>query len=350
MKTIGFVRSHKENEHRIALLPQHLGDIRHPEQIYIETGYGLELQITDEEYAQAGVNIVSREEALTKDIVCDPKIGDSEYLGQLRNQTLFGWVHAVQNKEISDAIINNGNTAIAWEDMYDEGRHVFWRNNEIAGEAAIMHAYLLHGVFPYRTRVAVLGRGNVARGAMKTLHFLGADVTCYDRHTEHLFRQELPQYDVVVNGILWDTSRQDHIIYRDDLKRMKKGALIIDISCDRNGGVETSIPTTIEEPIYEVDGIAHYVVDHTPSLFFKTTSEDLSKQVVKHIDDLIEDKAMENPVLSKATPIYGGKILDARITEFQSRTAQPIDLGKLGGGKTLVCCILTFIKEGKYAA
>lgn len=332
MKTIGFVRSHKENEHRIALLPPDIEGLKHPENIYIETGYGLELQIADEEFARMGANIVSREEALAKDIVCDPKIGDSEYIAQLKDQTLFGWVHAVQNKEISDAIVNNGNTAIAWEDMYHDGRHVFWRNNEIAGEAAIMHAYLLHGVFPYRTRVAVLGRGNVARGAMKTLHFLGADVTTYDRRTEHLFRQELSQYDVIVNGILWDTSRQDHIIYREDLKRMKKGALIIDISCDRNGGVETSIPTTIEEPIYEIEGIAHYVVDHTPSLFFKTTSEDISKQVAQYLDHLIEDRAQENTVLRKATVIKEGEIMDGRITEFQNRNQRPESPIKLGGG------------------
>ena len=114
--------------------------------------------------------------------------------------------------------------------MYHLNRHTFWRNNEIAGEAAVMHAYLLHGIFPYNTKVAVLGRGNSARGAVKTLNYMGADITVYDRRTEELFREELPKYDVVVNAILWDTSRKDHIIYKEDLKRMKRGAMIIDIS------------------------------------------------------------------------------------------------------------------------
>lgn len=92
---------------------------------------------------------------------------------------------------------------------------------------------------------------------------MGADVTIYDRKTEKLFQKELSQYDVIVNGILWDTERKDHIIYKSDLKRMKKGAMIIDISCDRNGAVETSIPTSMDQPTYEVDAIVHYVVDHT---------------------------------------------------------------------------------------
>ena len=104
---------------------------------------------------------------------------------------------------------------------------------------------MCHGVFPYGKKVAVLGRGNTARGAIKMLNHLGADVMSYDRHTEVLFRKELGSYDVIVNAILWDTNRKDHIIYKYDLSRMKKDCMIIDISCDRNGGIETSIPTTI---------------------------------------------------------------------------------------------------------
>ena len=92
---------------------------------------------------------------------------------------------------------------------------------------------------------------------------------------------------MIINAILWDTTRKDHIIYRSDLKRMKRGSIIIDISCDRNGGIETSVPTTIENPIYVVDGVAHYVVDHTPSLFYKTTSGSLSEVFVQYIDNLI---------------------------------------------------------------
>ena len=178
---------------------------------------------------------------------------------------------------------------------------------------------MCHGVFPYHTKAAFLGRGNIARGAIKTLNYMGAEVTQYDRRTEHLFQKELGEYDVIVNGILWDTSRKDHIIYREDLKRMKQGALIIDIACDRCGGIETSVPTTIEEPTYMVDGITHYVVDHTPSLFWKTTSESLSEEFCKYIDFIIEDKALENNVLVKAHNFEKGVILDKRINEFQGR-------------------------------
>src|SRR5690606_25611874 len=98
----------------------------------------------------------------------------------------------------------------------------------------------------------------IARGALKILTVLGADVTVYDKKTEKLLRKEISKYDVIVNGVLWDVNRTDHVIYKSDLSKMKKGALIIDISCDLNGAVESCIPTTIENPCYVVNGIAHY--------------------------------------------------------------------------------------------
>jgi len=319
MKTIGLPISHKENEKRRALAVADISKIFHPEQIYVEQGYGDVLGMSDNDYLNAGVHVVSREEVLSKDIICDPKIGDADYLDKLNKQTIFGWIHAVQNRVITDKIIAGELTAFAWEDMYEDGRHSFWRNNEIAGEAAVFHAYMCHGIFPYHTRAAVLGRGNIARGAIKTLNYMGAEVIQYDRKTEELFRKELPLYDVIVNGILWDTSRKDHIVYREDLKRMKRNALIIDISCDRNGGIESSTPTTIENPVYVVDGITHYVVDHTPSLFWKTTSDCISAEVVKYLDIFIEEREHENTVLSKCHVFEKGQILDQRIRDFQGR-------------------------------
>lgn len=319
MKTVGLVISHKENEKRRALIPEHICNIKHPRQIFIETGYGDVLGFSDEDYAAHGVNICSREEALQKDIICDPKIGDGEYLEYLHNQTIFGWIHAVQNRNITDKIIKSKLTAYAWEDMYEDGRHSFWRNNEIAGEAAVFHAYMCHGVLPYHTKAAVLGRGNTARGAIKTLNFMGAEVTQFDKHTENLFRKEIGNYDVIINAVLWDVSRKDHIIYKTDLKNMKKNALIVDISCDKNGGIETSIPTTIDNPTYCIEGVTHYVVDHTPSLFWKTTTESLSHEFAKFIDDLITDSALSNCVLSNCHIFESGNILDERINKFQNR-------------------------------
>lgn len=316
MKTIGFPISHKENEKRRTIVPDELKNFKYTDYIYIEKGYGDILGISDLEYLNVGCHIENREEILKKDIICDPKVGDAEYLEQLSlGQIIFGWVHATQNKGITDKIVKRKLTAYAWEKMFYQGRHIFWRNNELAGEAAILHAFQCYGKMPYETKVAVLGRGNTARGAVKVLNMFGANVVQYDRQTENLLKEELWQFDVVVNCILWDVKRKDHIIYKEDLKKMKKNSMIIDISCDKNGGIETSIPTSIEKPIYYIDGICHYVVDHTPSVFYKTFSFENSKVVLPYLEQLIIGKISNE--LEKALIIKEGYILDQEIIEYQ---------------------------------
>ena len=125
MKTVGLPISHKENENRRALAVEEIRKMRFPELVYVEEGYGEVLGVSDDEYRAAGAKVVSRAEVLTKDILCDPKIGDAEYLGDLsRGQTVFGWIHATQNRDITDSLIRSGLTAYAWEKMFDCGRHI----------------------------------------------------------------------------------------------------------------------------------------------------------------------------------------------------------------------------------
>lgn len=309
MKTIGFVISTKKNEKRRAILPEQLSEIKNKSQMYFENGYGAVLGYSDEDYINAGANIAAKEEILKKDIVCDPKIGDSDCLERLsEGQTVFGYIHATQNKDIRDKILDNKLTAVAWEDMHEEGRHVFWRNNELAGEAAIMHAFTLYGKLPYECKVAVIGRGNAARGASRILASLGAEVVVYDRRMESLIRKEISDYDVIVNGVSWDISRDDHIIYKENLKDMKKHSMIVDVSCDRAGSIETSIPTDMNNPVYFEDGVLHYVVDHTPSILFYSASKGFGNVISSFIDDLLEDN-LDNETLKNAVIIKNGKIL-----------------------------------------
>ncbi len=318
LNTIGFPISHKENENRRALVPEHIAGMAHPEYLYFEMGYGDVLGLCDEDYRSLGCHVVSRAEVLAQDVICDPKVGDADYLELLHEgQSVFGWVHATQNRDITDKIIEAGLTAYAWENMHYNGRHIFWRNNELAGEAAVIHAFQCYGRMPYETKVAVLGRGNTARGAVKVLNMLGAQVMQYDRRTESLFREELGQYDVVVNCILWDVTRNDHIVYKEDLARMKRNAMIIDVSCDRNGGIETCVPTTFEAPTYMVDGVLHYAVDHTPSLFYKTFTWDNSSLIVPYVEELIIGNI--GSVLDASVVIRRGKIVDQSINKFQNR-------------------------------
>lgn len=325
MKSVGFPINHKENEKRRALLLDDIKFVKNKGNLYFEKGYGAVLATTDEEFIKAGAHIAEREEILKKDIICDAKAGDSDYIDKLtEGQIVFGWIHAVQSRDITDKFINNKLTGIAWEDMFEEGRHVFWKNNELAGKAAVYHAFLLYGKLAEDTKVAILGRGNVALGACKMLSALGADITIYSRKTEKLFAKEIGQYDVLVNAIAWDTNRTDHIIYKEDLKRMKKDSMIIDISCDANRGIETSKLTSIENPTYSVDGVLHYVVDHTPSVFYKSASRSISKEICKYLDYIMEGREKEIDTLNNAIIIDNGKIIDNKINLFQGRNLNKI--------------------------
>lgn len=318
MKTISYVTSKKENEGRRALIPPDLRDVKHVSQLYFEKGYGDVLGYSDQDYLKMRANVVEKKIAYEQDIICNLKAPEPEERKFFEErQTLFGWIHAMQGREITDFLLEKKMTAIAWEEMFDNGRHVFWRNNEIAGEVAVLHAFLHYGRAPSECSVAVIGRGNCARGAIRVLEKIGAKVTVYDRKTVRHLGSELREYDVIVNAVLWDVFRKDRLIYRDDLKRMKKDAMIIDVSSDKELEIETSRPTTIKKPIYYVDGILHYAVDHTATLFWKTATESISGEVKKYVDDLVEGK--DNEVLKKATIIKDGNILDERIAKFQGR-------------------------------
>jgi N5-(carboxyethyl)ornithine synthase len=93
--------------------------------------------------------------------------------------------------------------------------------------------------------------------------------------------------------------------------------MIIDVSCDRGGGIETCVPTTIENPVYYVEGVLHYAVDHTPALFYKTFTYNNSEIIAPYIDMLMQDSP--NQVLLDSLIIDKGEIIDIRIKEFQGR-------------------------------
>lgn len=318
MKTIGFLINKKENESRRALIPPDLEHVKNTHHLYFEKGYGDVVGYSDGDYREMEANVADREVIYEQDIICDPKVPESEERKFFnKGQTIFGWIHAIQGREITDFLLEKKMSAIAWEEMFDKGRHVFWRNNELAGEAGVLHALLYYGRVPYECLVAVIGRGNCGRGAIRVLKKMGAKVTVYDRKKVQNLKDELRRYDVIVNAVLWDVFRKDRLIYREDLKGMKERAMIVDISCNDRLEIETSHPTTIEDPVYYVDGIIHYAVDHTASLFWKTATESISKEIKNYVDDLVEEN--DNTVLERATIIKYGKILDEKTKRFQGR-------------------------------
>ena len=318
MRTLGFLISHKDNEKRRALLPRDLLNVRHNEQIYIEKGYGKTLRIEDSDYEIFNAHVVERQEIYKCDCLIDVKLGDCDFLPYIDDEkTLIGWAHALQKTDFTTECIKHRHTVLAWEDIYQNGRYIFYRNRELAGEAGVMQAFLYLGRMPYECRVAILGNGQTARGAMRILHGLGATVDVYNRKLENLFKEKMYEYDVIVNCVLWDTSRNDHIINKEDLKKFRPGTMIIDISCDPGMTIETARATKFSDPVYEIDGVIHYEVDNTPAMFPYTVSEILSRNFSTYLDGIIEGNPAKE--INDAIVIDKGKILDEKIIEYRKR-------------------------------
>lgn len=323
MKTVGLLISHKNGEKRRALLPKDLDNVKHPENLYFEEGYASVLNISDQEYLDKGANIVSRKEAMEKDIIVDVKLGDADFIPDLDpGKILFGWAHAVQSIDFTTEVLKNKHTVYAWEDLYQDGRYIFYKNREIAGEAAILHAIPYMGFMPYEARFAILGNGKTAKGVQRILYGLGAkEVDIFGRRLEDLFRKEMFNYDVIVNCVLWDTNRTDRLIYMEDLKKFKKGTVIVDVSNDPELEIESSKPTTIEDPVYEVDGVIHYAVNNTPALFPSTISRILSPWIAQLLNELMEDKPGQ--MLEDSKVIDRGQIVLEDIKAFRESKGIP---------------------------
>lgn len=318
MKSIGFVSNIKENEYRRAVLPHHLSDVKHRSYLAFEEHYAAHMGVDDDAYRALGCRIVTRAEAFACDVVCSPKapeVSEREMFGV--GQTLFGWVHAVQGRAIVDFLLERRMTAIAWEDMDEDGRHCFWRNNELAGEAAVLHAVIHSGRAPSDIRAAVVGMGNCGRGAFRVLSQLGAEVTVFDRRSVSQLGERAEEFDVIVNAVMWDVFRTDHILTRDQVSRMRPGSLIIDVSCDESMGIETSRPTSIESPVYTTEGVIHYVVDHTPALLYRSATESVGRVVSRYLDQLVTGSAGQ--CLQRATVVREGVIVDDRVRRYQRR-------------------------------
>jgi len=284
--------------------------------LFFERGYAVHLGIPDEAYTDLGCRILPREDIYGCDVICNIKAPtDSECALYGRGQTLFGWIHAVQSRAVTAFLRQNMMTGIAWEDMDENGRHVFWRNNEIAGEAAVLHALPHLGRALDRCRAALIGLGNCGRGAFKVLCRLGLEVVVFGPETTPLLPGRLSDFDVVVNAVKWDVFSHGHLIARSDLRRMRRGSLIIDISCDEGIGIESSRPTSISDPVFEVEGVLHYAVDHTPTLMFRTATEAISEAVAPYLDEIVESKP--GACLRRATVIANGAVIDPRIVRFQ---------------------------------
>jgi alanine dehydrogenase len=217
--------------------------------------------------------------------------------------------------------------------------------SEVAGKLATQSgAYMLHkrsggrgillGGVPgvAAATVVVIGGGVVGTNAARIAIGMGADVYIYDRNIDRLreldqfigehadtcyastldIEQRLPEADLVIGAVLVHGAKAPYVVRRDQLKLMKQGAVLVDVSIDQGGCFETSRPTTHTDPTYEVDGILHYCVANMPGAVPITSTRALTNATlpyILHVADVgVEQAARENPGLAKGVNVVDGKL------------------------------------------
>jgi len=323
-------------EKRVALAPAGVDAlVRAGHTVYIQSGAGEGSHFSDEEYRETGAQIVySAEEAFTRGevIVKVAPLSETEADMLQENQTLFSFLHlAVGKKKIIDQLIKKKITAIGYELIEDEERlPVLHSMSEIAGQLAIQVAerqlesfsrvgrgILLGGITGVApAAVVILGAGVVGISAARAALGRGAQVIVIDKDLNRLrqidtnFRKKVTTVmanpytisrgvkfaDVLIGAVLIKGEKAPHLVTEDMVKEMKKGAVIVDVSIDQGGCIETSRITTLSDPIYVLNDVIHYCVPNMPALVSRTASYGLNNASLGYIQE-IADHGLSNALL-----------------------------------------------------
>jgi len=345
-----FKLSFKENEKRLPIHPNdiELIDPSVLSQLYFEEGYGLDYGYKDEQLKSWGCNITTREELYKKEIIILPKPVAADLEQMQEGGILCGWTHAVQQRDITDLAIEKKLTLVAWEEMFDktkprEESHIFYRNNELAGYAGVLHYLELKGDdgwYGTDKKVVVFGHGSVSKGAITAFMGRGIyDIIVYTKRpvnevsnrsrgveykniNDDTVYEDLAKADIIFNGVLQDVNNP--LMFIEDeygLSKLKDNVGIIDISCDKGMGFYFAEPTSFENPTIDLGrGITYYSVDHTPTYLWNAATSEISKALLPYLNIIIDPKWWESSeVIRNSIDIRNGHIVNQKINKFQNR-------------------------------
>jgi N5-(carboxyethyl)ornithine synthase len=289
---IAYIKPSFTNEKRVGLLPKHLPYCSTEDERRFERGYGENLGIYDIAYGGAGG--YSRESlfAWADVIYCIkvPQPQDYQYFRE--NQGLAGWIHpfgasgehfrehCAKPKKLRLFDVTNRISIRVYQgktETLNICRDMTYKNSILAGYASTMQAIMLRGGISQNDKVVVFGSGNVAYGVLKYLTSKGIEPLLRRRSNVDLLKQEFKDYDIFINTV--EIAEGDApIVTFQMLNSMKCTGWIIDAAADTGRAIEGTHATKIENPIYQdQQGHTFYVVDNSPSLLYRESSEAVSE-------------------------------------------------------------------------
>ena len=357
----------KTDEYRVALTPAGARElVQHGHEVLVENTAGQGSSFPNAAYERAGARVVSvdevwsRSELLLK--VKEPIA--SEYDRLRKGLVLFTYLHIAADEPLTLALLRSGITAVAYETVETDDRRLplLAPMSEIAGRlSAQAGAHFLEkplggrgvllggvpGVAP--GHVVVLGGGIVGYNAATIAIGLGAHVTILERSIDRMrhldeilsgrvsllmssslqVEESIALADVVIGAVLIPGARAPKLVTRAMLGDMKHGAVIVDVSIDQGGCIETARPTTHSDPVYEVDGITHYCVANMPGGVPITSTKALTNATLPYVEAIaghgLGGAVARDEALARGVNVVDGKITYEAVAEAHGLEFTPLE-------------------------
>jgi len=355
---IGVPKEIKKNESRVGMTPAGVFElVKNNHSVYVQSTAGVGSGFSDQDYTKAGavvLDTIQQVYALSEMIIKVKEPIQEEYGLVQEGQVVFTYFHFASSEELTKAMVESGAICIAYETVEDEDGSLplLTPMSEVAGRMAIQQGakYLekpvkgrgvllggVPGVAP--GKVLVLGAGIVGTQAAKMAAGLGAHVTLLDVNMKRLryindfmpshvvteysnefnIRKHIETHDLIIGGVLLKGSKAPNLITRDMLKNMRPGTVIVDVAVDQGGCVETTRPTTHEDPIYIIDDVVHYSVANMPGAVPHTSTMALTNVTLPYIVKLANHGWLmacdRDKSLKKGLNIVEGRVVYKEIIE-----------------------------------
>lgn len=367
---IGIPRETEFQEHRVALVPEAVGVIvANGHRVVVETNAGKHANFSDQDYSEAGAEIVLSHEAVYHaDIILKVTPPSAKEIEMMKHkQTLFSALQlTVQPENTLRELIKKKITAIAWDYIMDDHDiyPIIRSMGEIAGTTSILIAGELMcnvnggkglmfggvaGITP--TEVVIIGAGTVGQYAAKTALGMGASVKIFDNSVSKLRRLQrdlgqrvftsvlqpkvlekaLMRADVAIGSLRAPHGRTPCVVTQEMVEQMKDGAVIVDVAIDQGGCFETSRVTTHESPTYTKNGVIHYCVPNIASRVSRTASYGLSNIFLPLVLEIADGGGCEKLIRTDkgfrhGVYIYNGTLTSSYLGESFNLPYKDLDL------------------------
>tara|TARA_Y100000590_G_C15748041_1_gene1023007 strand:+ start:6862 stop:7971 length:1110 start_codon:yes stop_codon:yes gene_type:complete len=355
---IGVPKEIKNNENRIGLVPGGIQTlVADGHELYIQSGGGAGIGISDEDYIAAGAKILPDAKAIfdTAEMIIKVKEPQPVELEMLKpHHILYTYLHLAADKDLTEGLMKTGCTSVAYETIQnkDGSLPLLVPMSEVAGRMATQvgaaqlemerggKGVLLGGVpGTHRAKVTVIGCGIAGTNAIKMAMGMGADVRAIDLSTKRLaelddlfdnrittlfsnmgnIEDSVINSDLVIGAVLIPGAKAPKLVTREMISKMEKGSVVVDIAVDQGGCIETCKPTTHEDPTFLVDGVVHYCVANMPGAVARTSTYALTNVTLKHarmIANLgLEEASIKDPSLLLGINTYKGDLVYKQIAD-----------------------------------